>query len=117
MKETPIYTPEFERLVKGFASELDKEKDNELYTYEKSSYLKEFFCYCEMHGKRKLKQIDQEFTDQYLKYLETERKNERRGGLLSEDTINKHKGAIRLFLRYCIKEEIEVNNIVVKQKK
>jgi len=117
MKETLIYNPEFERLVKGFAFELDKEKDSESYTAERASYLKEYFSYCEMHGKRKLKQIDQEFTDQYLNYLETERKNERRGGLLSEDTINKHKGALRVFIKYCNEEEIEVNNIVIRQKK
>lgn len=117
MKETPIYTPEFERLVKGFAQELDKEKDSESYAGERTSYLKEFFSYCEMRGKRKLKQIDQEFADQYFKYLETQRKNERRGGLLSEDTVNKHKGALRVFLKYCEEEEIEVNNIVIKQKK
>jgi integrase/recombinase XerD len=48
---------------------------------------------------------------------QTKTSRPRRGGLLSEDTINKHKGALRVFFKYCNEEEIEVNNIVIKQKK
>lgn len=116
MVATELQTQHFIQLVNGFTNELSKENRDEVFKRENTSYIKELLQYMEQRGITEIKTITQSHIDAYLKYLEYERINLRRGGLLSPDTINKHIGAIRRFWKYLYAENIKANSFDVKQK-
>jgi site-specific recombinase XerD len=117
MKATEINSPEFKLLVSGMEQEIKKENKSEAYFNENSAYINECLSYMEWLGITKIAQLNQELINQYIIYLEQERINIRRGGLLSTGSVNKQKNVIRKFWAYLESEGYRVNPIRLKQKR
>lgn len=116
MKTTEVVSPEFKLLVKGMEQEIRKENKSEAYFDENSGYIKECLSYMEQQGVTRVTDLNQELINRYIVYLEQERINIRRGGLLSTGTINKQKNVTRKFWAYLESEGYRVNPIRLKQK-
>lgn len=125
MKNTELNTPAYNSLVRDFETEIskerklksevkskqDKESNEDLYVEQHVSSVKEFLAYMEKEDFTEIEDIDQELVDEYIYYLQTQRINTRRGGLIATGTINKQKGAIIAFWKFLELQEYKIHPI------
>ena len=116
MKDTQLNNPQFSKLVEQFKRELEKEEKSETYAYQHESNVKEFLQFLEKKDVKSIKEVTQEMAEDYVSYLE-KRINIRRGGTLSQQTINKQKGGINRFWKFLELERHNVNPIYLRYKK
>jgi site-specific recombinase XerD len=103
--------------LKDYEREIRKEGKNETYICQHTNWMKEFFSFVEYVGITSLKNITQSTADEYMLYMEQERKNENFGGTLWQTTINLHITAISKFWQYLSVEGIPANNIFLRHRK
>lgn len=99
MKSLPIYSNTFNELLNKFERDLFINGKSKSTIYYMPIHLREFFHYLETKGHENLKYVTTQIVSTYYKYLST-RKNERRGGALSNGSLNKHQQALKLFLNF-----------------
>lgn len=106
MKDTILFSPQFNRLSIGFEQELIKEKKR---IKNKLSMIKEFLSYMEQRQIQTIAGIEQHHLDNYFIYLEQERMNSQTGGGLEQGTILGHRNTISSFLKYLKSEQVKTN--------
>ena len=99
MKNLPIHSSTFLVLLDGFQNDLIVRNKSKSMTYYLPIHLREFFHYLETNGHDNLSQVTTKLVTKYYEYLST-RRNERRGGALSNGSLNKHQEALKSFLKY-----------------
>ena len=100
MKHLPLHNPSFEHLEKGFTEWLDIYGYCQMSVYNLPSIVREFLHYLENAVQLKtINQLEQCHIKAYYKHIST-RKNQRRGGALSNNYINKQLHSIEKFLEY-----------------
>ncbi|MCC7302601.1 MAG: tyrosine-type recombinase/integrase [Bacteroidia bacterium] len=97
--------------------ELVKESKPAEYVYMHVSYVKEMLVFVEESTVTDVCKVDQTLMDTYLNYLQTQRRKQRGEGLLDEQTIARHKGAIRQFFKYLVLEGYKVFPIRIYHKR
>jgi integrase/recombinase XerD len=108
MKMLPLYSPNFIAIQQDFKQYL------QTWNYGKSTienlpnHLKEFFCYLETKGYENLQYIKTKTVTEYYQYLSC-RSNQRKGGALSNGSLNKHQQTLKLFLKYLKLHEYKLN--------
>src|ERR1700752_4739758 len=116
MNEINISNQKFITLIGAFKTELEKENKSKEYVESHVNHITECLTFCERNEVLEVTQIKQELIDRYIKHLEEERINYRRGGLLCTGTINKQKNSIRLFWKFLELEGYKVYPIELIQK-
>lgn len=100
MKHLPLQNPSFEHLEKGFTEWLDIYGYSQMSVYNMPSIVREFLHYLETTPQLKaINQLEQRHIKLYYQHIST-RTNERRGGALSNNYINKHLQSVDKFLEY-----------------
>jgi len=99
MKNLPLYSSTFLALLDDFQNDLIVRNKSNSLVYNLPTHLREFFHYLESKGHENLNHVTTKIVTKYYQYLST-RKNERRGGALSNGSLNKHQQALKLFLAY-----------------
>jgi integrase/recombinase XerD len=108
MKMLPLYSPNFIVIHQDFKQYL------QTWNYGKSTienlpnHLKEFFHYLETKGYDSLQYIKTKTVTEYYQYLSC-RNNQRKGGALSNGSLNKHQQTLKLFLKYLKLHEYKLN--------
>src|SRR5690606_31163518 len=99
MKNLPVYSSTFLALLDDFQNDLNVRNKSESLVYILPTHLREFFDYLENNGHENLNHVTTKIVSKYYRYLST-RKNQTRGGALSNGSLNKHQQALKLFLKY-----------------
>jgi integrase/recombinase XerD len=99
VKKLPLTNPAFEYLEKGFREWLDILGYCEMSVYNMPHIIREFLYYLEKQQVKQIKDLDQSHIRSYYHYIGS-RGNQRRGGGLSNNYLNKHLQAIEKFLEY-----------------
>ncbi len=99
MKNLPVYSNTFLALLEDFQNDLIVRNKSESLVYNLPTHIREFFCYLEAKGHENLNYVTTKVVTKYYEYLST-RRNQRRGGALSNGSLNKHQQALKLFLKY-----------------
>lgn len=99
MKSLSIYSSTFEALLNDFKEDLIVSNKSESSIYNLPTHIREFFNYLESIGHENLDHVTTKVVSDYYKHL-TIRKNIRRGGALSNGSLNKHQQALKSFLKY-----------------
>ena len=99
MKHLSLYSSTFLALLEDFQNDLIVRNKSNSLVYNLPIHLREFFHYLETNGHENLDQVTTKLVTKYYEHLST-RKNERRGGALSNGSLNKHQQALKLFLTY-----------------
>lgn len=99
MKNLPVYSSTFLALIEDFQNDLIVRNKSNSLVYNLPIHLREFFHYLETNGHQNLNNVTTKLVTKYYQHLST-RKNERRGGALSNGSLNKHQQALKLFLAY-----------------
>lgn len=98
MKHLTLHNPGFSYLEKGFTEWLDIYGYSQMSVYNMPSIVREFLHYLEtVHDLKTIQQLQQRHIKAYYDYIST-RGNQRRGGGLSNNYINKHLQSIDKFL-------------------
>ena len=99
MKHLTIHSNTFLALLEDFQNDLIVRNKSNSLVYNLLIHLREFFHYLETNGHENLDQVTTKLVTKYYEHLST-RKNERRGGALSNGSLNKHQEALKSFLKY-----------------
>lgn len=99
MRKLPLHNPSFEHLEKGFAEWLDILGYSEGSIYTMPAIVREFLHYLETRQLASVRDMRQQHIRDYYSYISS-RANDRRGGGLSNNYLNKHLQAIGKFLEY-----------------
>ena len=99
MKQLPLKNPSYQYLLKGFTEWLDILGYCEMTVYNMPSIIKEFLFFLENHHVESIDRLKQLHIRDYYNHISS-RSNQRKGGALSHNYINKHLQAIRKFLEY-----------------
>ena len=99
MKNLPVHSSTFLALLDDFQNDLIVRNKSESLVYNLPTHIREFFNYLETKGHENLNHVTTKIVTKYYEYLST-RKNERRGGALSNGSLNKHQEALKSFLKY-----------------
>jgi len=99
MKSLPIHSEAFNAILVGFEADLKARNKCVTAIYSLPICLREFFHYLESKGYENLIGVTTTIVTAYYQYLST-RKNQRRGGALSNGSLNKHQYALRMLLNY-----------------
>lgn len=99
MRKLPLHNPSFEHLEKGFAEWLDILGYSEGSIYTMPAIVREFLHYLETRQLASVRDMRQQHIRDYYSYISS-RANDRRGGGLSNNYLNKHLQAIEKFLEY-----------------
>lgn len=93
MKNLPLEIPHYEQQTTAFKAWLKTLGHSDSACYSLPTYLREFFHWLEAQSIFEITAIEQAHIDAYFSYLST-RKNQRRGGSLSANYLNKHRECI-----------------------
>lgn len=99
MKSLPLKNDSFHYIEKSFRELLDILGYAPSTVYQLPNYIHEFFHYLENQGCAQIKQIESQDFKRYYQQLKT-RANTRRGGGLSNNTLNKHLQGLYKFADY-----------------
>jgi len=99
MKHLPLNNPSYEHLEKGFKEWLDILGYNSMSVYNMPNIVREFLHFLDNNQVKHITQLKQKHYKAYFKYIST-RTNNRRGGALSNNYINKHLQAIEKLYEY-----------------
>ena len=99
MKKLLLNNPAFEYLEKGFTEWLDILGYSEMSVYNMPHIIREFLHELEKKQIAQIKDLNQNHIRSYYRYINN-RSNQRRGGGLSNNYLNKHLQAIEKFLEY-----------------
>jgi integrase/recombinase XerD len=99
MKNLALHNPAFEYLEKGFAEWLDILGYCEMSVYNMPHIIREFLHELEKQQVIQIKDLTQTHIRNYYRYVSS-RGNQKRGGGLSDNYLNKHLQAIEKFLEY-----------------
>lgn len=99
MKKLLLNNPAFEYLEKGFTEWLDILGYSEMSVYNMPHIIREFLHELEKKQITKICDLNQTHIRSYYRYINN-RSNQRRGGGLSNNYLNKHLQAIEKFLEY-----------------
>lgn len=104
MKQLILQQVHYQYLEKSFAEWLDILGYAPSTVYMLPIHLREFFFYLEQQGINHLQQIEQEHIKSYYYQLK-HRSNQRNGGALSNNTLNKHHQTLTKFSEYLSKHQ------------
>jgi integrase/recombinase XerD len=99
MKKLPIASAGYVLLIEGFGEWLDIQGYSKGTTQSMPAIIREFLHHVEASGCTRINALKSEHIRSYYARI-TSRANERRGGGLSNNTINKHVEAIGKFMHY-----------------
>lgn len=99
MKNLPLKNDSFQYVEKSFREWLDILGYAPSTVYQLPNYIHEFFHYLESEGCSQIKQIESQDFKRYYEQLKS-RANTRRGGGLSNNTLNKHLQGLYKFADY-----------------
>ncbi len=99
MKNLALHNPAFEYLEKGFAEWLDILGYCEMSVYNMPHIIREFLHELEKQQVIQIKDLTQTHIRNYYRYGSS-RGNQKRGGGLADNYLNKHLQAIEKFLEY-----------------
>ncbi len=99
MKKLNLKNQSYQYLEKAFKEWLDVLGYCNMSAYNMPSIIREFLHFLESNGVQSINQLQQKNIKSYHDHIST-RPNERRGGGLSNNYINKHLQAIEKFLEY-----------------
>ncbi|MFD0963230.1 tyrosine-type recombinase/integrase [Pseudofulvibacter geojedonensis] len=104
MKSLPIYNNSFRALLSSYESWLTTKRYADSTAYYMPIHLREFFHYLESLGHEGIQNITTKLVSQYYEKLSV-RKNQKRGGALSNKALNKHIQSLKLFVEYLNKHD------------
>ncbi|MFD0963216.1 tyrosine-type recombinase/integrase [Pseudofulvibacter geojedonensis] len=104
MKSLPIYNNSFRALIDSYQSWLTAERYAATTVYYMPIHLREFFHYLETLGHEGIEYITTKLVSEYYEQLSI-RKNQKRGGALSNKALNKHIQSLKLFVEYLNKHD------------
>lgn len=117
MKKLSLNNAAFEYLEKGFREWLDILGYSEMSVYNMPHIIREFLHELEKQNLKQIKDLNQSHIRNYYGYINN-RSNQRRGGALSDNYLNKHLQAIEKFLEYLShKGGKDVPTIGIRQEK
>jgi len=117
MKNLALHNPAFEYLEKGFAEWLDILGYCEMSVYNMPHIIREFLCELEKQKVTHIKELNQSHIKNYYHHINN-RSNQRRGGGLSNNYLNKHLHAIEKFLEYLTHKGVkDVPALSIRQQK
>lgn len=99
MKQLPIKSENFQYLERSFKEWLDILGYSQQTVYNLPIHVREFFHYLEKQGFSQINQVELKHFKNHYKNLQN-RTNERRGGGLSANHLNKHLQALKKFMDY-----------------
>ncbi len=99
MKLLPLYNPTFTALLESYKGYLKTWNYSDSMVYYMPIHLREFFHYLESKGLEDISSITTNLVTEYYNQLSI-RKNQRRGGALSNGALNKHQQSLKLFIKY-----------------
>lgn len=99
MKHLTLHNTEFIDYLEGFRRRMRDQGRKQSNCDGLANHVKEFFHFMEQNDINSVKQITQKRVDDYFEYLST-RKNQRRGGIISANFINKHRESVLRFMEY-----------------
>jgi integrase/recombinase XerD len=106
MKKLTLNNPSYEHLEKGFKEWLDILGYCEGSVYSMPVIIREFLHHLEKEKVNQIGELRQKHLKSYYEYLNS-RGNERRGGALSNNYLNKHLQAIEKFLEYLYQKGVQ----------
>ena len=106
MKNLKLQNPSYEYLEKAFSEWLGVLGYCEMSVYNMPSIVREFLHFLENQKCSHIKNLGQKHLKNYYQYI-TSRGNQRRGGGLSNNYINKHLQAIQKFLEFLYQKGVE----------
>jgi len=77
--------------------------------------VKEFLSWTQQRGIRQIERVQSKHILEYYQYL-SNRPNQRRGGMLSDSTINNHLFSIRLLNEYLLEQQIISRPLIIPRK-
>lgn len=117
MKHLPLNNPGYQHLEKGFKEWLDILGYNSMSVYNMPNIVREFLHFLDNNNIKHISQLEQKHYKAYYKYIST-RTNNRRGGALSNNYINKHLQAIEKLYEYLVHKGAKgIPIITIKQLK
>lgn len=99
MKKLPLKNQSYKALLLSFKDWLDVLGFAQKSVYGHPILVREFFHYCEQRKINNLNYINASTVREYYKHLQ-QRPNERRGGGLSKNYLNRHQQALKKFSEY-----------------
>jgi len=106
MKNLPLKNPSYEHLEMAFKNWLDVLGYNQKSVYNLPNLIRSFLHYLEQQGCGQIKQLEQKHYKNYFKFISA-RSNQRRGGALSVNYLNKHIQALEKFHEFLIHKGAE----------
>jgi len=117
MKKLPLNNPSYQHLEKGFGEWLDILGYAEGSVYGMPNIIREFLHHLEKEKVNSIRELRQKHLQGYYQYVSS-RGNERRGGALSNNYLNKHLQALEKFLEYLHQKGAEnLPSIGIRQEK
>lgn len=99
MKQLALQSEAYRYIVQGFRAWLQTVGYNEQVVYQLPNYVQELLHYAEGKGRTDLRQLDARLIREHYDRLK-KRPNQRRGGGLSNNYLNKHQDAYKRFNDY-----------------
>ncbi|QMU65489.1 MAG: tyrosine-type recombinase/integrase [Flavobacteriaceae bacterium] len=99
MKKLPLKNESFRYIEKSFREWLDMLGYAESTVYNLPNHIRELFYYLEQNGINNINQLDNQLIKDHYSNLK-QRSNERKGGALSNGSLNKHLQALYKFTDY-----------------
>ena len=99
MKKLKLKNPSYEYLEKAYREWLDILGYSAMSVYNLPHLVREFFHYLEQHGKTHITQLQTKDYQNYFQHISS-RANQRRGGGLSNNYLNKHIQAIEKLIEF-----------------
>lgn len=106
MKNLVLKNSSYEHLEKAFAEWLDILGYCQMSTYNMPSIIREFLHFLEQQGCNQINQLKQEHYKSYFNYINS-RGNQRRGGGLSNNYINKHIQALEKLYEFLVHKGVQ----------
>lgn len=101
MKKLTLNSSNFEYLVKAYGEWLDILGYCPMSTYNMPHVIREFLHFIESKGCHHISKLEQKHYKSYFQYIST-RSNQRRGGGLSNNYLNKHIQALEKFYEFLV---------------
>ena len=108
MVKLQIHSEAFNAILIDFKNDLSIRNLNPKGVYNIPNHIREFLHYLESKGHENLSGVTTKMVTAYYQYLST-RKNQTRGGALSNASLNKHQNALHLFLKYLKNNNVNIN--------
>jgi integrase/recombinase XerD len=117
VKKLILQTTSYQHLEKGFSEWLDILGYNSMSVYNVPILIREFLHFLEQQNCKHITQLTQKHYQDYYHYIGT-RANQRRGGGLSNNYLNKHIQALEKFYEYMMHKGVQgVPSVALKHPK